>query len=101
MPHYPWLGSPALAHPVNSGAAICNTFKKGQTIVGAHKVAFRTLYITKVVKLMLDPMLSYTAVTSPECPGCASTITLLYKYRLIGKMVQNSPSIMNQQFVFN
>ena len=46
-------------------------------------------------------MPSYTAVTSPECPGCASTITLLYKYRWIGKMVQNIPSIMNQQFVFN
>ena len=42
-------------------------------------------------------MLSFTAVTSPECPGCASTVTLLNKYLLKIKTVQNTPSIMNEQ----
>jgi hypothetical protein len=44
--------------------------------IGVYKVAFETLYITKVLKVMLDPMLSYTAVTSPENNECASTATL-------------------------
>jgi len=42
-------------------------------------------------------MLSFTAVTSPECPGCASTATLLNKYLLKIKTVQSTPSIMNKQ----
>ena len=42
-------------------------------------------------------MLSFTAVTSPECPGCASTVTLLNKYLSQIRTVQSTPSIMNKQ----
>ena len=42
-------------------------------------------------------MLSFTAVTSPECPGCASTVTLVNKDRLKVNTIQNTPSIMNKQ----
>jgi len=42
-------------------------------------------------------MLSFTAVTSPECPGCASTVTLLNKYLLKIKTIPSTLSVMNKQ----
>ena len=43
----------------------------------------RSLLIKVLVyldQLALNPMLSYTAVMSPVCPGCVLTFTLLYTY---------------------
>ncbi len=51
MPHLPWLGSPALAHPVNSGAAV-------YLLIGARLTAFGKLDIPANIE------------PHAECHGC-------------------------------
>ena len=60
-------------------------------------VAFRKLYIAKQAKLMLNPLPVCIAVTSLECPGYASIVTLFNKYLLQIEAMQNVLVILIKQ----